>query len=134
VATPSPQFFGITPPTKITLVLISPSRDSHPNTTETVAAPFHTSLYIQPNTPYTLLNQISSTNITANNIKSHQAGLSFFRLYDSWSLYAEAGYNRPLDNSLNMSPLTEIVLHIKLLFHPRARPFLSLSQNRAPSV
>jgi hypothetical protein len=48
-ATPSPRFFGITPPPKITLVFISPPLDSQPNTIENVAVSFHPFLYIQPN-------------------------------------------------------------------------------------
>jgi hypothetical protein len=48
-ATPFPRFFGITPPSKTTRVFTLSPRDSHPNTIETVAAPFHPSMYIQPN-------------------------------------------------------------------------------------
>lgn len=49
--TSSPLFFGITPAQKnysgVYLVLC----DSHPNIIETVTAPSHPTMYIQPNTP-----------------------------------------------------------------------------------
>jgi hypothetical protein len=72
---------------------------------------------------YVFMNQISSANVTANNIKSHQAGLSFFHLYNCWSLYIKARHNGPLNNSLNIFSLLEIVFFIKPLFHPRTWPF-----------
>jgi hypothetical protein len=57
--TSSPLFFGITPAQKnysgVYLVLC----DSHPNIIETVTAPSHPTMYIQPNTPF-VTNAISA--------------------------------------------------------------------------
>lgn len=47
--TPSLDFL-IMPSPKITSIFVLPTRDSHLNTIETVAASFHPSFYIKPNT------------------------------------------------------------------------------------
>jgi hypothetical protein len=51
-----PSIFRITPPPKTTPVFTSPLCDSHPNTIKIVTAPFHPSVYIQPNTPLELVH------------------------------------------------------------------------------
>jgi hypothetical protein len=50
-------------PPKITPVFTSPTRDSHPNTIETVTTSFHPSLYIQPNTPYVSIEQLGEVEV-----------------------------------------------------------------------
>jgi hypothetical protein len=73
-------------------------------------------------------------NVTTNNIQCHQARLSFFYFYNNRPLYAEAGYGGPLNNTLNMFSLDQVILHIKPLLHPGAGPLLPKSWNMACGV
>lgn len=64
----------------------------------------------------------------AHNVKSNYSSLSFKINIASQFLVPEACMDGSLNNCLNIFPLFQVILHIKLLLHPLVWPF-SLLRN-----
>jgi hypothetical protein len=69
-----------------------------------------------------LLNQVSCANIGAHWVESRLTRLHIIPKCNGWPPNAEARPYRVLNNPFHILPLTQVILHIKPLLHPRAWP------------